>query len=339
MHLPGQYMHSFQEDEPIAAILERSAQEFSSLTAFFNYNHHHPEEPPRIYHDFPKTHVYSKTGKQWKLRQRGSAVGQIFIVHPTAGELYYLQLILITVPSPKSFEDLRTINGVLHATFKDACIAQGQLGDDCEQEHCLQGLQEAALSQSGYQLQLLFVQILVFCEVIDPVHLWTRFQVALSDDLHPRDHDATSLEQYDAFAAQHTNIALIHIQILLRNLGKTLSDYQCMPEPVMMDQHNPSDNPLITDELSYPLLTSEEIITLEHGINDDQQHAYNQIKHTTYEMNTSEAFFIDGPAGTGKTFLYPLILSMVQSNHDIALAVAGSGIAALLLQGGMTAHS
>ncbi|KAG9068452.1 hypothetical protein KI688_010722 [Linnemannia hyalina] len=34
-----------------------------------------------------------------------------------------------------------------------------------------------------------------------------------------------------------------------------------------------------------------------------------------------------------------LILSMARSNHDIALAVAGSGIAALLLQGGRIAQS
>ena len=56
-------------------------------------------------------------------------------------------------------------------------------------------------------------------------------------------------------------------------------------------------------------------------------------------MNTPEAYFIDDPAGTGKTFLYSIILSMVRSNHDIALAVARFGIAALLLQGGRTARS
>jgi len=50
-------------------------------------------------------------------------------------------------------------------------------------------------------------------------------------------------------------------------------------------------------------------------------------------------FFIDGPAGTGKTYLYTLLLSMVRSNEDVALAVASSGIAALLLPGGRMAHS
>lgn len=51
------------------------------------------------------------------------------------------------------------------------------------------------------------------------------------------------------------------------------------------------------------------------------------------------AFFIDGPAGTGKTFLYSVILAMVRADRNIAVAVASSGIAALLLEGGRTAHS
>ncbi len=39
------------------------------------------------------------------------------------------------------------------------------------------------------------------------------------------------------------------------------------------------------------------------------------------------------------TFLYKSLLATVRARGDIALAVASSGIAALLLQGGRTAHS
>lgn len=51
-------------------------------------------------------------------------------------------------------------------------------------------------------------------------------------------------------------------------------------------------------------------------------------------------FFVDGPGGTGKTFLYNTLLTYVRSQPaKIAIAVASSGIAALLLNGGQTAHS
>ncbi|KAJ7540671.1 hypothetical protein O6H91_10G025800 [Diphasiastrum complanatum] len=50
-------------------------------------------------------------------------------------------------------------------------------------------------------------------------------------------------------------------------------------------------------------------------------------------------FFVDGPVGTGKTFLYSVMLLYVHAQGWIAMAVASSGIAALLMKGGRTAHS
>ena len=46
-----------------------------------------------------------------------------------------------------------------------------------------------------------------------------------------------------------------------------------------------------------------------------------------------------GPTPMVKIFLYNTLLATVRSRCDIALAMASSGIAALLLQGGITVHS
>ncbi|XP_070035691.1 ATP-dependent DNA helicase PIF1-like [Nicotiana tomentosiformis] len=50
-------------------------------------------------------------------------------------------------------------------------------------------------------------------------------------------------------------------------------------------------------------------------------------------------FFVDGPGGTGKTFLYRALLATIRSQGFIALATATSGVAASILPGGRTAHS
>ncbi|XP_056864147.1 uncharacterized protein LOC108828991 [Raphanus sativus] len=50
-------------------------------------------------------------------------------------------------------------------------------------------------------------------------------------------------------------------------------------------------------------------------------------------------FFVYGFGGTGKTFLWRLLSAPIRSRGEIALNVASSGIASLLLQGGRTAHS
>ncbi len=56
-------------------------------------------------------------------------------------------------------------------------------------------------------------------------------------------------------------------------------------------------------------------------------------------IDLSKFFYIDGPGGTGKTFLYNTILAYYRANNKQVIAVASSGIAATLLDGGITAHS
>jgi hypothetical protein len=51
------------------------------------------------------------------------------------------------------------------------------------------------------------------------------------------------------------------------------------------------------------------------------------------------AFFVDGPGGTSKTFLYSCLLSTVRAQGRVIVVVASSGIVALLLDGGRTTHS
>uniref|UniRef100_A0A803QF82 ATP-dependent DNA helicase n=1 Tax=Cannabis sativa TaxID=3483 RepID=A0A803QF82_CANSA len=51
------------------------------------------------------------------------------------------------------------------------------------------------------------------------------------------------------------------------------------------------------------------------------------------------AFFVDRPGGTGKTYLYKALLANVLSNGVVALATASSGVAASILPGGRTVHS
>jgi ATP-dependent DNA helicase PIF1 len=84
----------------------------------------------------------------------------------------------------------------------------------------------------------------------------------------------------------------------------------------------------------------EEGLTLYYiaRFNTDQLSAF----HATYSsvsQNLGKVFFFDGPAGTGKTFLYKALSYHVRGNGWIALCVAFSGIAGLLLPGGQMAHS
>ena len=50
-------------------------------------------------------------------------------------------------------------------------------------------------------------------------------------------------------------------------------------------------------------------------------------------------FFLDGPAGTGKPFLYTTLLHAMRGKGEIVTPVASTGIAATLLSGGRTPYS
>nr|GEY66326.1 ATP-dependent DNA helicase PIF1-like [Tanacetum cinerariifolium] len=86
------------------------------------------------------------------------------------------------------------------------------------------------------------------------------------------------------------------------------------------------------------IVVHEDDILTRHSLNSDQKNAYDAImRHVDAE--SLGVFFIDGPGGTGKTFLYKPLLVTVCSCSFIALATASSGAAANNMTGGRTAHS
>ncbi|XP_039967865.1 ATP-dependent DNA helicase pif1-like [Bactrocera tryoni] len=73
-------------------------------------------------------------------------------------------------------------------------------------------------------------------------------------------------------------------------------------------------------------------------LNVHQRHVYDTIMQAV-KNRTGGLYFLDAPGGTGKTFVISLILAAIRSQNKIALALASSGIAATLLDGGRTVHS
>ncbi len=70
-------------------------------------------------------------------------------------------------------------------------------------------------------------------------------------------------------------------------------------------------------------------------LNPEQRAVYDNVMATV----NRRAFFVDGPGGTSKTFLYSCLLSTVRAQGRVDVAVASSGIVALLLDEGCTTHS
>lgn len=134
------------------------------------------------------------------------------------------------------------------------------------------------------------------------------------------------------------NIDLAEIENLLRNNNKSLADFPSMPRPDM-SLVTQVQNRLIYDELNY----NRQALAAEHSqllasLTDEQRRIYDKIM-LSVEQERRGLFFLYGYGGTGKTYIWRTLSAALRSKGEIVLTVASSGIAALLIPGGRTAHS
>lgn len=73
-------------------------------------------------------------------------------------------------------------------------------------------------------------------------------------------------------------------------------------------------------------------------LNEDKRNAVDQVWDSVRDR-AGRLFFLQGAGGTGKTFVENYLLTKTRKEGMIALAVASSGIAAILLLGGRTTYS
>ena len=70
------------------------------------------------------------------------------------------------------------------------------------------------------------------------------------------------------------------------------------------------------------------------SLNAMQTHAYHSIIDSVQNRKGLQ-FFVDGPGGTGKSFVYKTVINYLRGQHKRLCVVASTGIAATLI-GGVT---
>lgn len=132
---------------------------------------------------------------------------------------------------------------------------------------------------------------------------------------------------------------LIAIDEILKCHGKSLQDFTDLPQidtSVIVHHTSKTNNSICETFDPNDQLMKADINSAK--LNEEQSHVYETIIHAVLN-HEGGVYFLDGPGGCGKTFLYNTLLQRVRSTKGIALSVASSGIAAELIDGGRTAHS
>ena len=227
------------------------------------------------------------------------------------------------------------MGGTEYPTFRYTCLAYGLLQDDQEWIQCFT---EAVQFAMGGALRTLFTTAVIYGGIVDASQIWHQFKLHICDDLVRR-LQRMAIQLPDIVESPHLDYGLYLLSIMFTHAGKGLLEYG-LPLPIASWDTIAHENPLIAGELAYDL-HAETVQATQYiaQLNPGQRYAYDNIIAKVATTPQDAHFFIQGPAGTGKTFLYKCLCSYYRGQGKIVLCVASSGIAALLLPGGRTAHS
>ena len=332
IHLENEQFLVFNSND--ANSLQRASDNSSDtqLTAFFKANRTYPEARQLYYADFPSKFTWHSDEREWKPRKKKTVFGRMTFVPPTAGEKYYARLILSVTKNLQSFDDMRSVDGVSYECFRDACHARGLLDDDNDLTMMLDDAQHFRM---GHSFRSLFLSVVRENRPTQPLQLWHRYKTILCDDLQRilARHGLINppiemIFDYGLFLLQSE--LSIDTTRTLEELGL------CNPE---RDWTNLLGNSFFREHHAYnPDNELNLLLTCLPLLNPEQTTAFNSILDAALSKR-AQIFFLEGAAGAGKTFLYNALCHAVRSHEMIVLCVASSGIAALLLPGGRTAHS
>ncbi|XP_078431140.1 uncharacterized protein LOC144702973 [Wolffia australiana] len=242
---------------------------------------------------------------------------------------YYLRLMLHRVPGARCYEDLRTVYNVAYDTCQSAAEALGLLHSDAEFDN---NLALASAIASPRQIRELFAMILLYCELSQPDVLFEKYLDAMSDDIR--------LENCATQVTNHIRQKVLRaLHSILYHNGSSLAAYQVLPQVVEPEVVDERSSPSHGNNIQNAMITVEH---LRYMLNVEQRQLYDAVFdaiETTHHAKEPRVFFVDGPGGSGKTFLYSAILAQIKASRLTAIPTATSGIVALLLEGARTLHS
>ena len=221
------------------------------------------------------------------------------------------------VKGARSYQDLRTVDGVQYDTYREAADHRNLLQNDDEWQRCMG---EASLTNMPSQLRQLFALICTFNTPNDPVQLFQQFEEHLIEDFAMNDIQEVAVQK----ALQEIEATLILHGLCCRDLRLSIAEIAVIYEN---NEQDDNDRALHPDRLIASLTeTQREVLEEIVAAIDDVERPH-------------RFFFLDGLGGSGKTYLYNTLISHLNRQNKIVLSYATTGIAADLLIGGRTAHS
>lgn len=222
-----------------------------------------------------------------------------------------------------------TVNSIRYATYKQTCLARGLTYDD---KQWIESLRESALSKMPRVMRTLFCQILILGSPENPKRLWEMFKEHLAQDfiqeaLRTQNSVEEAIKRAYRVIAYKLNIEGgegRNFQHWIQKFGFENTD--SYTTEVNADILNIDDSAAVGQSF-YEHLKGKQIEVVDVILN--------AVNEATVEP---KCFFIDGPGGTGKTFIYKTLYHLLRGMNCNVKCMAFTGIASILLPDGQTSH-
>lgn len=308
-----------------------------------------------LYPDFPERFTYDHK-KGWSPRKKGNTLGRMYAVHPGQGESFYFRMLLSKVPANElcdedkicnpsdlcSMRALKWVDGVEKETYKAACIARNLLQDDSE---WVSTMDDAVAYRMPSSIRALFSYIVAFNNPNDPSALFEQFVEPMGDDFCRQfEQSAIAFSEVDVRSCVLLDVEerVKFAGTQLDQLNVTMDDEARRRAVTLLKRAAHTSEPKeIRDELIAPE-DREEMATNGEACLAILKPSQSRVARTVLESIETKRgglFFVDAMGGAGKTYTINTIMRVGRSKGCIILAVASSGIAAILLDLGRTFHS
>ena len=280
-------------------------------------------------------------------------VCRMYKARPSEGRRYYIRKLLQWVPA-RSYEDLCTVDDVLvrsaegQLDFQRACYLRGLISQDGEYADAMH--EAVRLQQLPFHVRCLYADCVQ--DGANSITLRDQFLGYMVHDFDNRRNEC--LEPGYVPSPMALWLFYEHISSILASNGRSMNQYGL---PEMHQVPMPPEMMMAADEEgegAHRGTTGSQPLMFEPDYDANARFYDTHVASLTHEQSAilaavqravqnpeieDRCFFVDGPGGTGKSFLMKVLAAWANSDPGTAcLCAAFQGIVAQMYQHGVTLH-
>ena len=327
-----------QHGEPI------NDSQINELEAFFILNTLRSQDTedkfPLYYSDISKYYVFNVKSRQWNKRMRlsrtglGYSLNRLDNVSINQGERFFLRILLLHVPNPKSYKDLLTYEGVEYSTFQETCCARDLLSSD---EIWISTMDEATRTYHPIIVRQIFAYVLAYGQISSPMLLWSRFKNSLAED-YRRIKDSPYVTN------RMIQLTILEVEKHLNDMRTSFRRFSTLSN--LLENCNIKTETRKLETICYSQSERGEYLDLYkkafNNANAEQKCVIEYIVKCLSNRTQNKLIAIAAAAGTGKTYILNSIINWCLSTYGTngsIIVVSTTAVSAQLLRFGQTAHS